>query len=154
MSKKLFLTVSLSVLFTGCATQCVIPSPKAEKQSYNKHILNELKNGVNIYFEKGSTQVEPQYLAYLDTVAKSLAQNSSYVLELEGHTDSTGSLAANKKVSLNRANTIRNKLIVEYNVNPNQVKAFGVGPDKPIASNATEEGRAKNRRVSGILKIQ
>ena len=154
MLKKVFLALSLGVLFTGCATQCVVPKPKDEVQGINRHVVNEIKNGINIYFERGSTQVESKYIVYLDAAAKALSQNPSYVLELEGHTDSTGSVAANKRVSLNRANAIRNKLIMEYNVNPAQVKAIGVGPDKPIDSNATEEGRSKNRRVSAILKIQ
>lgn len=153
MSKKLLLVAVLSAFITGCATQCVIPTPKEENQGA-KQVLNELKNGINIYFEPKSTQVESKYIVYFDAAAKILAKNPSYVLELEGHTDSTGSLAANKKVSLNRANAVRNKLVMEYNVNPTQLRALGAGPAKPIDSNATPEGRANNRRVSAMLKIQ
>lgn len=152
--KKMILTIiAASFISIGCTSQSVnTHTPKQDAAS--QQILNELKNGVAIYFDRNSSQVEAKYQVYLATAAKGLAQNSNFILELEGHTDSTGSVSANRKVSLERANSVRNKLVIDYNVNPDQVKAFGVGSAKPIDTNNTAEGRANNRRVSAILKIQ
>ena len=76
------------------------------------------------------------------------------MLNIEGHTDSSGSLAANNKVSLTRANIVKDYLVSEYKVNPDQLITLGLGPTKPIADNKTAEGKAKNRRVTVILKIK
>lgn len=154
MSNRIMLIVSLCMSLLGCATQCVTPPTIDGKLAYNKHVVNELKNGVNLYFESNSTRIDSKYLIYLDTLAKVLERNSSYIVEIEGHTDSRGSLVTNRRVSTNRANAVRNLLIVKYMVDPNQISANGVGSLKPIDSNATDEGRANNRRVSAILKIK
>lgn len=151
---KIMFIASLSVVLMACSTQSIVTPIIDDKPYYNKHTVNELKNGVNLYFESNSTQLESKYLIYLETLAKVLERNPHYVVEIEGHTDSRGSLATNKRVSTNRANAVRNQLLVEFQVNPDQVKAVGVGPAKPIDSNATSEGRANNRRASAILKIQ
>ena len=154
MFKKLLPILSLCVLLIGCSTKSLVIPTLDEKPSYNKHTVNELKNGVNLYFVEKSTQLESKYIIYLETLAKVLERNPHYIVEIEGHTDSRGSVAANKRVSTNRANAVRNQLLIDYQVNPEQIKAIGVGSDKPIDSNATEEGRANNRRASAILKIQ
>ena len=120
----------------------------------SQQMINELKNGVAIYFDKNSSQIEPKYHMHLAAAAKGLAQNKNLILELEGHTDSTGSVAANKRVSLERANAVRNKLVMEYHVAPSQIVTLGAGSLKPIDSNNTAEGRANNRRVTATLKIR
>lgn len=153
MRNFIFIAVASSLLMAGCNSQQVSPTPNKTELA-SQQIINELKNGVSIYFDRNSSQIESKYGVYLTTAAKVLAQNKSFVLELEGHTDSTGSAATNKKVSLERANAVRSKLVMEYNVDPDQVKAFGAGSAQPIDSNNTAEGRANNRRVSAILKIQ
>lgn len=149
----IFTAMLCSTLIVGCTTQKVTPIAQAQDISSQK-ILNELKNGVSIYFDSNSSEIETKYQPYLVAAAQGLAQNSNFVLELEGHTDSSGSVATNKRVSQQRANTVRNTLIMNHGVDPDQVKAFGVGSSKPIDSNATAEGRANNRRVSATLKIQ
>lgn len=83
-----------------------------------------------------------------------MKDNKNFVLYIEGHTDSTGSLAANNKVSLTRANIVKDFLLNEYQVNPEQLITLGLGPTKPIADNKTAEGRVKNRRVTVTLKIK
>ncbi len=153
MQNLLLVAVFSSGLLIGCSTTKVNDSVQTQEVASQK-ILNELKNGVSIYFDTNSSEIEAKYQIYLITAAKGLAQNQNFVLELEGHTDSSGSAATNRRVSLERANSIRNTLIMNHGVNPNQVKAFGVGSSKPIDTNATAEGRANNRRVSATLKIQ
>lgn len=152
--KKLILPLILGTsLLVGCTTT-EVSNPVQSQQLASQEILNELKNGVSIYFDTNSSEIESKYQIYLITAAKGLAQNQNFVLELEGHTDSSGKVSTNRRVSLERANSIRNTLIMNHGVNPNQVKAFGVGSSKPIDTNATPEGRANNRRVSATLKIQ
>lgn len=68
------------------------------------------------------------------------------MVEIQGHTDSSGKVKANLLLSQKRAETVRIKLI-ELNINPNRLKAQGYGDSLPIASNKTEEGKRKNRRV-------
>jgi hypothetical protein len=74
--------------------------------------------------------------------------NSQY--RLEGHTDNTGDPAANKTLSVDRANAIRD-LLVQGGIDPSRLSTEGYGADKPIASNDAEEGRAKNRRTELIV---
>ena len=69
-------------------------------------------------------------------------------------TDSSGGSATNKRISLERANAVRNQMIREYGANPSQIIASGLGSAQPIASNATSEGRAKNRRVTATLRLR
>ncbi len=152
--KKTILTILTAMLIsTGCTSNSV-NTQVSKQDAASQQVLNELKNGVSIYFDRNSSQVETKYHPYLAAAAKGLAQNNNFILELEGHTDSTGSVAGNKKVSLERANSVRNKLVLDYNVNPQQVRTLGAGSAKPIDSNNTAEGRANNRRVSATLKIQ
>lgn len=153
MKKLLFVACVSSLLLGACTSHPVTQVPNKVDPASQK-IINELKNGIAIYFDRNSSQVEAKYHIYLLTAAKGLAQNKNFILELEGHTDNTGSAATNKKVSLERANAVRSKLVMDFNVNPNQVKAFGAGSAQPIDTNNTVEGRANNRRVSAILKIQ
>jgi OmpA-OmpF porin, OOP family len=73
-------------------------------------------------------------------------------LEVSGHTDSDGSKAANVKLSQERAAFIKQYLIDKGNLAESVMSVAGYGPDKPIASNATKEGKAQNRRVEVVLK--
>ena len=67
-------------------------------------------------------------------------------IEVGGHTDNTGDAASNMQLSLNRANAVTAKL-VELGVDGAMLSGKGYGQDKPIADNATEEGKAQNRRM-------
>ena len=153
MNKILLVGLFVSVFTIGCTNQTTRTGSVVEDTASQK-VINELKNGVSIYFDNNSSQVESKYHMYFIAAAKGLAQNKNLVLELEGHTDNTGSAATNRKISLDRANAVRNKLVMEYNVDPNQVVAIGSGSLKPIDDNNTAQGRANNRRVSATLRIR
>ena len=73
---------------------------------------------------------------------------------VRGHTDSTGSESTNRAVSEKRANKVREYLVANQNVNPTQVTAMGLGPSQPAATNATESGRALNRRVEIAVQTE
>jgi outer membrane protein OmpA-like peptidoglycan-associated protein len=73
-------------------------------------------------------------------------------MQVEGHTDSSGAAGHNKELSQKRAESVR-AFLVKEGVSGKRLVAKGFGPDKPIADNATDEGKEKNRRVEfNILK--
>lgn len=100
--------------------------------------------GVN--FETDSSLLTGSSKPILDGVAKGLKEHHRLKVELQGHTDSTGSAVYNVGLSQRRAQSVRDYL-VSQEVPPGQLTAKGYGKTVPVASNATAEGRAKNRRV-------
>ena len=83
----------------------------------------------------------------LDNLGTFLNRYPDHKVSVRGHTDSVGSEAMNKTVSEKRAQKVREYLVAYQNVNPTQITALGMGPSQPVATNATEAGRALNRRV-------
>ena len=107
-------------------------------------ILVNLPEGVT--FDVGSYTLKPQFRATLDRVAESLRQYPDSLIDVYGHTDSTGSDAFNQTLSENRARTVANYL-TSQGVSAARVRSQGFGETMPVADNTTEEGRARNRRV-------
>lgn len=99
-----------------------------------------------VYFEFNSATVTPGSRAVLDRVADSLLDWPEIRVEIGGHTDSRGAAAYNLKLSTRRADSVRNHL-VQAGVDSNRLVVRGYGEEKPVADNATDEGRAFNRRV-------
>lgn len=100
----------------------------------------------NIFFGASSDQLTPGSSAPLNEVVEILKNHPSYTLTIEGHSDSTGLGATNRKLSLKRAEAVK-KYLMDHGVEASRLAAYGFGADKPLASNDTPEGRAKNRRV-------
>lgn len=100
----------------------------------------------NIFFDTNKASVKPEAEPILKQVAEYLKKNQQWQVEIQGHTDSTGSRAWNMKLSQKRAEAVKQRM-VEYGVAAERFEAKGYGPDEPIADNSTAEGRAKNRRV-------
>jgi len=99
-----------------------------------------------VTFENDSAQLEPESVATLDSVAASLVAWSEVRVEVEGHTDSTGSDAYNLELSQRRAEAVRDYLVGK-GVDAARLAAKGYGETQPITQNDTAEGRARNRRV-------
>jgi len=103
----------------------------------------------NLEFDLGKTTIRSTSYATLNKVAELLiAKNFS--LKLAGHTDNTGSMALNLRLSKDRAESIK-AYLVSQGANASRIEATGYGPNQPIASNKTAEGRQKNRRVEFTL---
>jgi OmpA-OmpF porin, OOP family len=100
-----------------------------------------------IYFDTGKSEVKPESQAALQEVAKLLSNDPGLKLLVVGHTDSVGQLETNMKLSQARAEAVVQALIKSHNLAATRLKAQGAGPIAPVATNRTEEGRAKNRRV-------
>ncbi|MBS0308994.1 MAG: OmpA family protein [Proteobacteria bacterium] len=109
---------------------------------------NRLKLDIpsDISFDTNRANIKPNFRPILDKFASTLATNPATTITIVGHTDSTGSDAINDPLSLNRAAHTRDYLTVR-GVSSARFTIDGRGSREPIASNATSEGRARNRRV-------
>jgi len=107
-------------------------------------ILVNLPEGVT--FDLGSYTLKPEFRATLDKVAASLRQYPNSLIDVYGHTDSTGSEAYNQTLSENRARTVAAYLTMQ-GVASSRIRSQGYGETMPVADNTTDAGRAKNRRV-------
>lgn len=107
-------------------------------------ILVNLPDGVT--FAVDSTTISPAFQATLDQIAQSLKDYPDSLVDVYGHTDSTGSDAYNQDLSERRARSVANYLAMR-GVSSARIRSQGVGEQYPVASNDTEEGRALNRRV-------
>ncbi|MCI0413746.1 DUF4892 domain-containing protein [bacterium] len=100
-----------------------------------------------IYFDFNKADIKPESQATIAEIAKLLKQNSDMKLYLVGHTDNQGTLPYNMDLSQRRAEAVVRSLTRDHGISAARMVAKGVGPLAPIASNASEDGRAKNRRV-------
>ena len=108
-------------------------------------VLNDLE------FAEGSSALEPRAFKSLAELAAWLRDTPDASIMLVGHSDATGALEANIALSRKRAQSVVDRLILEHETAPEQLRAEGIGFLAPIASNATPEGRAANRRVEVIF---
>jgi outer membrane protein OmpA-like peptidoglycan-associated protein len=111
-------------------------------------MLERKKNLVltGVTFEFNKSRLTLDAMKVLDFVAQSVKDHPEAKIEVGGHSDSVGSTVYNQRLSLARARSVR-VYLVQQGVAADQLTAVGYGKSKPVASNATEEGRAQNRRV-------
>jgi OOP family OmpA-OmpF porin len=103
----------------------------------------------NLEFDLGKSTIRSVSFPTLDRVAALLVEKN-FSLKLAGHTDNSGSMALNLKLSKDRAEAVK-RYLVSKGANASRIEATGYGPNQPIATNATAEGRQKNRRVEFSL---
>jgi outer membrane protein OmpA-like peptidoglycan-associated protein len=105
---------------------------------------------VNILFKVGSTELAGDFsIRQIQEAGEALSSEdlAGYRFEIAGHTDNTGSEGDNLSLSRERAQAVKDFLVEFYGIDPDRLVARGYGESQPVASNATEEGRARNRRV-------
>ena len=120
----------------------MVPPPPPKKMI----ILN------NVLFDFDKYNIRPDAKTVLDEVVKELKKYPEVVVEVAGHTDSTGPAAYNQKLSERRANSVK-KYLVAHGIAPSRLITKGYGETRPVATNKTREGRQLNRRVEfTILK--
>ena len=103
-----------------------------------------------VLFDFDSYEVKEGVKESITTLGKDLAENKDIKLKIIGHTDSIGTEQYNLNLSLERANSIK-KYLVGKEVPADNISVEGYGEEKPVATNLTKEGRAKNRRVEFII---
>lgn len=100
-----------------------------------------------IFFDTDKADLKPESRPALEEIAKLLKDDAGLRIYVVGHTDNQGGLAHNVELSKARAASVAKALEAQYGIAAARLSAFGNGPYAPVASNDTEDGRAKNRRV-------
>lgn len=100
-----------------------------------------------IYFDNDLADLKPQSRPTLDEVGKLMTGDAALKFKVVGHTDSLGTAEHNLDLSTRRAQAVAGALVHDYNIAAERLTPIGAGATQPVASNDTEEGRAKNRRV-------
>jgi outer membrane protein OmpA-like peptidoglycan-associated protein len=135
---------SLFIIEKGAMAQDIV----ANAEAFSNEIKAKGHTAIyGIYFDTGKSVIKPESEAALGEIAKLLKADAGLKVNVVGHTDGIGGIDSNMKLSQDRANAVVQALVGKYGISATRLKAYGVGPLSPIASNKTEEGRAKNRRV-------
>ena len=132
-------------------TKMVVPADK--NATYNVGIkIDPPKDFVldNVYFDTGKSTLKPMSNKALNDLVEILKIKNTMVVEIQGHTDNVGHESDNLKVSQGRADAVM-KYLIDKGIAAERVTAKGYGSGSPIADNANESGRSKNRRTS--LKV-
>jgi len=130
------------------------PGPADNKGCPKKPALVVVTSGAisikeQIHFEFSKSKIKADSFPILNAVVQVLKDNPAITLEIGGHTDNKGTPSLNKKLSDDRAASVRTYLI-EHGIDSSRLTSRGYGQDVPIDTNATEAGRARNRRVEFV----
>ena len=107
---------------------------------------------LNVEFDTAKWDVKEKYRDEIKKVADFMKEHPKSIASIDGHTDNVGKAPYNLGLSNNRANSVRQYLINNFGIKASRLTATGYGLTRPIASNDTEEGRQKNRRVEAVLE--
>ena len=126
-----------------------IAEPEVEAEPEVRTITVRL----NVEFEFNNDTVLAVYGDQLEAIAAAMKAQDDIDLVLEGHSDSRGADQYNMSLSDRRAKAVKAKLVEDYGIPAARISAVGYGETKPIATNETDEGRARNRRVVGEMSF-
>jgi outer membrane protein OmpA-like peptidoglycan-associated protein len=101
----------------------------------------------SIYFDTNSANMSVDSRAVVDEISTFMRAYENTVVDIEGNTDSTGSRSLNMQLSKQRADAVKQYLMQKYGYPASRLRTVGNGPDRPIDTNDTAEGREKNRRT-------
>lgn len=147
-------TVWITVTTSSNSTQVTAIEEKAMQQQVGFVTSDAMQSELNakghvalyINFDTDQASIKTDGLPAVDEIAKLLNKDTGLKLSVEGHTDNSGNGAHNKTLSQQRAEVVVSNL-VSKGIDKTRLAAVGFGADQPIADNASDEGRAKNRRV-------
>lgn len=149
--------VGLGVNFGGNAgatapapTPAPAPEPTPEPEA---PVAQVVRVELDVKFDFDKSVVKPNSYGDVKNLADFMAQYPATNVEVAGHTDSVGPDAYNQKLSQRRADAVK-QVLVKDGVAPSRVTAVGYGESRPVADNATEAGRAVNRRVEASVEAQ
>jgi outer membrane protein OmpA-like peptidoglycan-associated protein len=106
--------------------------------------------GIN--FDTAKSDIKPESEPAIDEIAKLLTSNPALKVGIVGHTDMVGDATSNMRLSQARAQSVITDLVSKHGIAAARLVAFGAGPWAPVATNLTDEGRAKNRRVELVQR--
>ena len=119
-----------------------------------KRINNLVHTKLDVKFDFDKAVVKEESYSDIKSLADFMGQYPQTTTTVEGHTDSVGTDAYNQKLSERRAGAVRDVLVNQYGVGAERVSSVGYGESRPVADNATEAGRAVNRRVEAEVEAQ
>jgi OmpA-OmpF porin, OOP family len=165
---------TMKLTYQGKELWCYVIAPMGGIQSYTLHIVEReaMKQDVTanadawmsdiastghfavygIYFDTDKAEIKPESEPAVAEIAKLLKASPTLNLFVVGHTDATGEIGHNMKVSEARGASLTNTLVAKHGIAASRLAPYGVGPLAPVASNDSEEGRAKNRRVELVKR--
>lgn len=128
------------------------PGKEKEREQPSQQIAQQLAATgraqiYGIYFDFASDALRPESDAVLKEISQVLGEHPDWKLSVEGHTDNIGGDAFNLDLSQRRAAAVKQALVTRYRVSPDRLSPAGFGATRPVESNDTMEGRARNRRV-------
>jgi outer membrane protein OmpA-like peptidoglycan-associated protein len=126
-------------------------TPGEAKIAYDSESLVIRLHGLT--FPSGKSIIQPEYFSLLSKVQEAIKIFPDRHILLEGHTDSQGNAATNKRLSEERASAVREYIIANMGISREQITSVGFGSEKPVASNKTTEGRALNRRIDVVINL-
>lgn len=106
---------------------------------------------LNVQFASGKSELNRSYDSDLKDIAVFMSEHPKTKIEIQGHTDNTGSKALNKKLSQNRADSVKNYLVSTLGADASRISSVGHGDEMPVGDNTTNEGRQENRRVIAVI---
>jgi len=121
---------------------CPIPQKAVEKVSI----------ALAVQFDTGKADIKPQYREQIKKVGDFMKTYPETTAVIEGHTDNVGREESNLRLSTKRAESVRTYLIENFGIAANRLTARGYGSSRPVADNATPEGRQKNRRIEAVIE--
>ncbi|HEX5843231.1 MAG TPA: OmpA family protein [Pseudomonas sp.] len=130
------------------------PAPVAEPVAAAEEPMELVRVELDVKFDFDKSSVKEESYGDIKNLADFMKQYPQTTTVVEGHTDSKGSDAYNQKLSESRANAVRDVLVNQYGVDATRVNAAGYGEARPVADNATDSGRAVNRRVEAEVEAQ
>ncbi len=116
-----------------------------------KEIIEKGRATINVKFDFDKAEIKPAFHQEIKKFAGVLNKYPELKIVIEGHTDNIGGKKYNQKLSMKRAESVKNYLIKKFGINDSRLKAKGYGESKPIADNKTAAGRHKNRRVEAVV---
>lgn len=134
-----------AVAGAGAAGAGAVAATKPDFDSKDGAILN-------VHFATARVQLNEAYDRDLKELAQYMEEHPDAKVEIQGHTDNTGSTAMNQNLSEQRAEEVKDYLSDELDVDDSRIETVGYGEERPISDNSTAEGRLQNRRVIAIIK--
>jgi OOP family OmpA-OmpF porin len=119
-----------------------------------EEVAEAVRVELDVKFDFDKADVKQDSYSDIENLAEFMKQYPQTATTVEGHTDSVGNAAYNQKLSERRAAAVRDTLVNQFGVEADRVNAVGYGKDRPVADNATSEGRAINRRVEASVEAQ
>lgn len=125
-----------------------IDQPQVAAAALERKLTSECRSEVaGIYFESNSAELSRESDGTISSIADILTRRKEWRITIEGHTDSIGSTGSNEELSRNRAKSVQQRLVLAHRIAANRIQSAGYGESRPRETNATLEGRARNRRV-------